>query len=332
MGMTREKCVNLIVEPSGPNVPCMITAPTFGQSSATLDPDELSIVITKRCDGMMRSHLWERLHQLACPAFAQDRTLALCNMNQEGPDLSGAIKYLPLSEYKELCLRHLKPLVNDAYPEVVYALIFIQGLAGPLRTQVESKFRGHHGVQIMECAVQMNLLEASIAVAEFTNLESGVIAKVVHTTSLASMTVLINAVVNSGASTPQAVQELAQICAMSSTGPPQESMSPADVTGVKSNYGQSAAEIFLSGDRLCFCYGRKLGRRDGECRGMASGKCPMAGDQEAMRKGKVRMAEFKALQEKHPHSGRGQAGDGKSTRWRHTTKGRNGQEDCCCCP
>ena len=160
----------------------------------------------------------------------------------------------------------------------------------------------------------MNLLEVAIAVAESTNLEIGVIAEVVHTTSLASTTVLINAAVNSGASTPQAVQQLTQICAMSSTGSPSSTASAA-VTGVKSNYGQSAAEIFLSGDRLCFCCGRKLGRRDGEYRGTASGKCPMAGDQETVRKGKVRMANFKALQEKHPLSGRCQAGGGKST-WR----------------
>lgn len=80
MCMTRKDFVNFVVVPSGQNVPWLMVAPAFGQSNATLNPDELSVVITKHYNRMMRSHLWERLHQLAYPAFVQDRTLALQNV------------------------------------------------------------------------------------------------------------------------------------------------------------------------------------------------------------------------------------------------------------
>ena len=57
MQMTHTEFTNLIVEPSGQNVPCMMVAPAFGQANATLDPDELYPITNKRYDRIMRNHL-----------------------------------------------------------------------------------------------------------------------------------------------------------------------------------------------------------------------------------------------------------------------------------
>ena len=84
-------------------------------------------------------------------------------------------------------MRHLEPLARVNTPEVVYALLFIQGLATTLLTQVESKLKHHLGAQIMPCVIQMRLLEEAVSVAEAVNLALGVIAKVVHLMPLLSL-------------------------------------------------------------------------------------------------------------------------------------------------
>jgi hypothetical protein len=90
---------------------------------------------------------------------------------------------------------HLSPLAHDEVPEVAYYQLFIQGLTGTLQARVESEFKGHIGGKIMTHLVQMKLLEDAITV----DINSGIIADVVHSTQLQSLAAMINAASVSGA-------------------------------------------------------------------------------------------------------------------------------------
>ena len=92
-------------------------------------------------------------------------------------------------------MRHMTPLACNKTPKGMYCYcqLFVQGLICVLRTQVTTKFRGHLGVQLMTHNAQMTLLEEAISVAQANNLEIGMIAEVVHSTQLRSLSAIAQA-------------------------------------------------------------------------------------------------------------------------------------------
>ena len=74
----------LILEPQCFEVTSTMEAPVFGQSRATLNPDDLFLIVQRRYDRTWHDGLWARLHEIACPTATQDRTLSIRNVCQEG--------------------------------------------------------------------------------------------------------------------------------------------------------------------------------------------------------------------------------------------------------
>ena len=96
----------VITEPTGTGVPCELAVPAFGQSTVSLNPDNLYLRVQQRYDRVLGDQLWNRLHVLACTQATQDRTLVICNVRQEGVNLSGRPVCRSRADYEELFLWH----------------------------------------------------------------------------------------------------------------------------------------------------------------------------------------------------------------------------------
>ena len=83
MAMLDRKFKFLIMGPQCFNVPFTMDAPLFGQSRATLNPDDLLLIVQRRYNWTWRDGLWARLHNLARPTATQDWTLSIRNVHHE---------------------------------------------------------------------------------------------------------------------------------------------------------------------------------------------------------------------------------------------------------